>query len=280
MRVFIRRGVRLTRLTVHLGVGLLQASLMFGLCSTRCRDRAISLWAAKLLRLLGVRLEADSPPAFPDGVLLVANHISWLDVFVILATHRVHFVSKHEVRSWPLVGWLAWRAGTLFIQRAKKNDTLRINEEMQPLLQEGAWVAIFPEGTSTDGRKLLRFLPSLFQPAVNANLPVLPAALRYQTADGVYTDAAVYADALSFGQSLWRITGEAHIVARLQFCLPVQEADRRKLAETAYRQIAGKLADVLISTADAVPGNPPGSPAGHPDAMPSTAPPTDSPYPG
>lgn len=211
---------------------------MFRFYPLATRDRSISSWSAKLLRILGVRLEAGVPPQFDHGALLVANHVSWLDIFVIHAARRVHFVSKHEIRNWPIVGWLAHQAGTLFIQRARKHDTARINAEMHALLQDGAWVAVFPEGTSTDGRQLNRFLPSLFQPAVRENLPVVPAGLRYQTPDGHYTAAAAYIDDMSFGQSLWKIAGEREIVARLDFGNPLKHTGRRALAEAAHREVA------------------------------------------
>ena len=190
MTALFRRLLRLSRLSLHVVQGLFQASVLFGFYSLSTRDQAISRWSAKLLKILGVRLIAGTPPEFTHGALLVANHISWLDIFIIYAAKRVHFVSKHEIRSWPVVGWLACRTGTLFIERARKSDTARINQEMHRLLRDGAWVAVFPEGTSTDGRRLLRFLPSLFQPAVDENLPVVPAILRYQDPQGGYTNVA------------------------------------------------------------------------------------------
>jgi 1-acyl-sn-glycerol-3-phosphate acyltransferase len=261
MLVFLRRLQRISRLAVHLAWGLFQAAVLLGFYSPPTRDRIISRWSARLVRILGVRPIAGMPPEFTHGAMLVANHISWLDVFVILATRRVHFVSKHEVRDWPVVGWLAARAGTLFIQRAKKADTARINQEMHALLSDGAWVAIFPEGTSTDGRSLLRFLPSLFQPAVDENLPVLPAVLQYQTPQGAYTNAAAYCDDISFGQSLWRLLGEKEVVARLSFGMPIRGDNRRELAEAAYREIASALGFELT-------GNPPETPGGLPASGP------------
>lgn len=265
MIVLLRRLLRFVRLSLHLALGLFKAGVLFGFYSLPARDRAISDWSARLLKILGVRLEAGTLPEFTHGVLLVSNHISWLDIFIIHATKRVHFVSKHEVRSWPVVGWLAWRAGTLFIQRARKSDTARINQEMHELLCNGAWVAVFPEGTSTDGRKLLRFLPSLLQPAVDENLPVLPAALQYRTPDGSFTDAAAYADNISFFSSLWKILGQREIVARLMFGLPVRGAHRRELAEAAYASIAGMLGFLPTSSSASAPGgNRPEKPADPP----------------
>ena len=126
----------------------------------------------------------------PGGALLVCNHVSWLDIYLIYAARRVHFVSKAEVRAWPVAGWLAHKTGTLFIERGRRADTARINAEMRTLMQSGAWVAVFPEGTTSDGRGLRRFLPSLLQPAVELNCPIVPAALRYRTLEGEYSARA------------------------------------------------------------------------------------------
>jgi 1-acyl-sn-glycerol-3-phosphate acyltransferase len=264
MSVLFRRLFRLTRLSLHLLLGVFQAAVLFGFYSLAARDRVISRWSAKLLKILGIRLVAGTPPEFAHGALLVANHISWLDVFLIHAARHVHFVSKHEVRDWPVIGWLAWRAGTLFIQRAKKSDTARINQEMHALLRDGAWVAVFPEGTSTDGSRLLRFLPSLFQPAVDENLPVVPTTLQYLTAEGDYTNAAAYADNVSFGTSLWRIAGEKGIVARVTFGTTIRSDNRRELAEAAHRDIAKTLGFETTSSALSSADSPSGTPGGLP----------------
>ncbi len=261
MIIFLRRLLRLSRLALHLLLGLGEAILLFGFYGLPARDRTISRWARKLLGILNVKLAADTPPEFDHGALLVANHVSWLDIFVIHAARRVHFVSKREIRSWPVVGWLAERAGTLFIERAKKADTARINQEMHALLKDGAWVAVFPEGTSTDGRRLLRFLPSLLQPAVDENLPVVPVALQYRTPADEYTEAAAYADNVSFGSSLWRIAGEKEIVARLRFGTPIRADSRRELAEAAWGQIASALG---VGSTDSPPGTRGGPPASAP----------------
>jgi 1-acyl-sn-glycerol-3-phosphate acyltransferase len=173
--------------------------------------------------------------------LLVANHISWLDIFVIHAARRVHFVSKVEVRRWPVAGWLAWKSGTLFIERAKRGDTVRINREMRSILEQGGLVALFPEGTTSDGRQVRRFMPSLLQPAVDLALPVVPAALSYRYPDGRRCDSANYIDQMSFAESLWRIAGEPAIHAHLEFGNAQKGSDRRSLALAAQTEVARML---------------------------------------
>jgi 1-acyl-sn-glycerol-3-phosphate acyltransferase len=218
-------------------------------------DRAISRWSAQLLRILGVRLGVTPAAPKMDGALLVANHISWLDIFVIYAARRVHFVSKAEVRRWPVAGWMARKAGTLFIERTKRFDTARINREMRAILEQGAWVAVFPEGTSSDGRHIRRFLPSLLQPAVDLGLPVVPTAVSYRRPDGSHCDAANYIDRMSFAESLWRIAGEAAIHARFEFGAVQKGGDRRSLALAAQTEVARLLG---VAVTDKPPGWAPG----------------------
>ena len=252
MPVFFRRAYRLTRLALHAVWGVLLVIILSSVQSPAQWDRTISRWSAKLLRILGIRLTVTPGPGNIERALLVANHISWLDVFVIHAARRVHFVSKSEVRHWPLAGWLAWKAGTLFIERTKRSDTLRINREMRAILEQGGWVAVFPEGTTSDGRQLRRFRPSLLQPAVDLALPVIPAALRYRCPDGGRCDAASYIDDMSFDQSLWRIAGEPAIHAYIEFGTIQSASDRRSLAGAAQAEVARLLG---VSAADRSPGS-------------------------
>jgi 1-acyl-sn-glycerol-3-phosphate acyltransferase len=255
----LRRAYRLPRLALHVAWVMLLAVTAFHWQSPAQWDRTISKVSAKLLRILGVRLTVMPATQRMDGVLLVANHISWLDIFVIYAAQRVHFVSKAEVQHWPVAGWLGRKAGTLFIERAKKSDTGRINREMRAILEHGGWVAVFPEGTSSDGRHIRRFLPSLLQPAVDLGLPVIPAALRYRRPDGSHCDAANYIDQMSFAESLWRIAGTPAIHARLEFGAVQSGSNRRSLALAAQTEVARLLGVAVMD-------KPPGWAAGPRDA--------------
>lgn len=265
--VLLRRSARIGRLLLHLALGVVIAALVFPLAGPARRDRIIMAWSQRLLALLGIRLHATAAPALPGGALLVCNHVSWLDIYLVLATQRVHFVSKAEVRAWPVAGWLAHKAGTLFLERSRRADTARINAEMRALMAQGAWVAVFPEGTTSDGRGLRRFLPSLLQPAVELNCPIVPAALRYRTPDGGHCAAAAYIDQMSLWQSLKQIVSEPAIVAELRFGEPIAPtAHRRELAAQAERAVAGLLG--LSPSAAPASDTPPKTPDGPPAASP------------
>ena len=241
MPVHLRRVYRLFRVTLHVIWGVLLVITVSSLENPSHWDRTISRWSARFLRILGVRLTVTSGSQEIERALLVANHISWLDIFVIHAARRVHFVSKSEVRHWPIAGWLAWKSGTLFIERAKRGDTVRINEEMRSMLEQGGWVALFPEGTTSDGRQVHRFMPSLLQPAVDLALPIIPAALSYRHPDGGHCDSASYIDQMSITESLWRIAGEPAIHAHIEFGVAQSGSDRRSLAMAAQNEVARML---------------------------------------
>jgi 1-acyl-sn-glycerol-3-phosphate acyltransferase len=240
--IFLRRIIRISLLALHLVWGMTLAGLIFPLLSPARRDRSIMAWARRLLKVLGVRAQASASPRLPTGALLVCNHVSWLDIYLIYAAQRVHFVSKAEVRAWPVAGWLALKTGTLFLERGRRADTARVNADMRALMQGGAWVAVFPEGTTSDGRRLRRFLPSLLQPAVELNCPIVPAALRYRTLTGKYSAAPAYIDDISMWQSLKNIVSEPGLVAELHFGEPiVPNGHRRDLAAQAQAATARLL---------------------------------------
>lgn len=255
----LRRAIRIGLLMLHLVLGVMLAGLTFPLLGAARRDRIIMAWARRLLRVLGVHARVTPAPILPGGALLVCNHVSWLDIYLVYAAQRVHFVSKAEVRAWPVAGWLAHKTGTLFLERGRRADTARINAEMHTLMQGGAWVAVFPEGTTSDGRSLRRFLPSLLQPAIELGCPIVPAALRYRALGGGYSAAPAYIDEMSLWQSLKQIVSEPGIVAELQFGEPIPpQGHRRELAAQAEQSVARLLG---LSSGDSGPKTPADPPA-------------------
>ena len=256
--LFLRRIIRIGLLAPHLAWGVTLAGLAFPWLSPVQRDRAIMAWARRLLKVLGVRAHVAAPPRVPGGALLVCNHVSWLDIYLIYAAQRVHFVSKAEVRAWPVAGWLAHKTGTLFLERGRRADTARVNTEMRELMQDGAWVAVFPEGTTSDGRALRRFMPSLLQPAVQLNCPVVPAALRYRTLAGAYSAAPAYIDDIGMWQSLKQIVSEPGLVAELHFGEPIlPDGHRRELAAQAEAATTRLLGAGPEGSAPQTPAGPP-----------------------
>lgn len=240
-----KRGLRLARTTLHLLRGLWTVAVHFPRHSALRRRAAVRGWSLRLLRILDVRLhvEGELPDCAGGPVMLVANHVSWLDIFVINAALPVRFVAKSEIRSWPAIGWLSAKTGTLFIRRARRSDTARINSEIADAMTGGDVIAVFPEGTTTDGSQVLRFHGALLQPALMAAAAVHPVALRFERGDGTLCVEAAYDGDKSLWQSLLAIVAQPAVHARLCFlpALPPGAAHRRELAAAARQLIADRL---------------------------------------
>ncbi|MBS0355050.1 MAG: 1-acyl-sn-glycerol-3-phosphate acyltransferase [Proteobacteria bacterium] len=209
------------------------------------RLRLRQRWSAHLLGTLGVRLQADEPFVAP-GSLLVANHVSWLDVFVINAAYPAAFVSKAEVRQWPLIGWLAAKNETVFLRRGSRGHAKIVNGEIGGLLGQGRHVAIFPEGTTTDGSHVLGFHAALLQPAIEAGAPIQPLAIAYRLPDGRYTRSPAYDGDISLVDCIKAIIAEPEIIARVRVApaiRPGQLPDRKAIAHAARESIATRIAD-------------------------------------
>jgi 1-acyl-sn-glycerol-3-phosphate acyltransferase len=199
----------------------------------------------------------------PGNLLIVANHVSWLDIFVLNAVQPSRFVGKAELRTWPIVGRLVTACGTLYIERERRRDTHAVNRHAAHALARGDVVAIFPEGTTTDGRDILPFRGSLLQPIVDAGGHVQPIALRYRTPAGEHSDAPAYVGETSFIESFWRLTGEPRLVVELHVAAPLP-------ARARHRRELTRAAEAAIRTVLAPPdgGPAPGRSAGPPAAPP------------
>lgn len=249
---------------------LLLSLCLFPLCSALARARLKSSWALALLDALGVELDADLTYAVP-GSLLVANHISWIDIYVINAALPAAFVSKEEVRHWPVLGWLAARNETIFLRRGSRGHARIINQEVAAYLDKGLHVAVFPEGTTTDGRSLLHFHAALLQPALTAGKAVLPVAISYWEVDGQRSLAPRYDGDISLGQCTRAILGRRRLIARLTTTpiLGLHGENRKQVAAEARAAISLAAGLPLAS-------NPPETPVDLPDAKPSDDRPTSS----
>lgn len=234
---------RMGRIGIHIVRGVLILRLRFDALSPAQRHEHIAAWARRVLQLLRVELQHQG--ALQAGPkLLVANHVSWLDIVVIHALcPQARFVSKAVVRDWPLIGRLVTGAGTLMVDRQRQRDTSRALEAMVQALKQGDTVALFPEGTTSDGAQVLAFRASLLQSAVLARVPVQPVALRYSEAGQALSPSVPYVGTTSFVESLWRICVARQSMATVQIlhAAPPPHADRRTLAAELRLRIADAL---------------------------------------
>jgi 1-acyl-sn-glycerol-3-phosphate acyltransferase len=230
------------RLLTHVAVGLVVVGVAFPRVSMRRRAGITGWWARKLLRILNILLsiQGTRPAVDARNLIVAANHISWVDIFVINATQPSRFIAKAEIRDWPVAGWLSDKAGTIFIRRTRRSDTAKINEIMHSAMTEGATIGFFPEGTTTAGDKLLKFHTSLFEPAVANSAIIAPAAIRYLTSDGAPSSAAAFIGELSFAESIALIISEKSMIAEITFAPHIEAAGltRRELALKSEAAIA------------------------------------------
>ena len=236
----LRRFWRLGRVLLHIGTGVLLSALPLR-TGQAPRLWPLRWWSRRLLRILNVQLEVSGNYA-AGPVLLVANHISWLDVMCLAAACPTYFLAKGEVARWPLFGWLCHRSGTLFIERGERHSSNMVCEQLVWRLRAGHKVLIFPEGTSTDGQGVRRFHARLLQAAELAKTPLQPIAIAYPTSTGPNRMVPFIGDA-DLGTHLWRLLAAPQTEAKLQFCplkAPGQDA-RNALARHCQNTIEQTL---------------------------------------
>lgn len=234
----LRAVWRILRVIAHALHGLYLLRWHFPTLDRSHRNAYKQRWAKQLLSILGVQLEVQGPPP-PASALIVCNHISWLDIFVINAACETHFVCKDDVRSWPVIGTLVALADTVFIARNSRSDAVRTAQALVTRLQRNERVAVFPEGTTTNGLTMLPFRPALFQSAIDAACAVTPMALRYTNMRGTPHMAPAYDGDISFGRCLWAIARAGDLHARLiSLDLIASSPSRREMSDLAAQQIA------------------------------------------
>lgn len=214
-------------------------------------------WSRQLLDTLGIGLRkvgGGRTADIPAG-LLICNHISWLDIFVINALAPAAFVSKDDVRDWPLFGWLSAKTETIFLARGSRAAAQRTRETMLARLQAGTHVTVFPEGTTTAGDRVLPFHAALFQSAIDARMPVVPLVLRYLDADGQPSRAPAYDGDVTLLQCLLAIVRAGGLAAEVRILAPLDSAlaDRRHLAARCHHAIAWHLGHAGMSDAMSTP---------------------------
>ena len=226
----------------HLCVGM-ACALTFPFTSARWRDRVVRRWSRRLVALCGVKVEQAAGVQALEHAMIVANHVSWLDTFVINALYPCRFVAKAEIRRWPMLGWLAFKGGTIFIARGNRRELRTIFKGMVAALEAGERVALFPEGTTSAPGTLLPFHANLFEAAIDANVMVQPYALRYLDSSGAVHPAIDFSGELSFAQSMLKVLSGPPVLAQVACLAPLDAtgAHRRELAEAAQAAIGAVI---------------------------------------
>lgn len=238
----VRAAWRLLRVVLHILGGVWTVYTVLPRKTALQRHARVQVWALAMLDHLAIKLVVNGRPPVHGPILLVANHISWVDIVVMHATRHCRFVSKDEIARWPVVSTLASAADTLYITRESRRDAMRVVHQMAECLKGGDVLAIFPEGTTGDGSTLLPFHANLLQAAIAADAPVQPVALQFvDAASGQISFAPCYVGDDTLWQSLWRTLCADNVQAVVRFGTPQrsQGRDRRAWAADLRETIAG-----------------------------------------
>ena len=239
---------------LHIAVGIVIIAFGFPLMSHARQQRLIRWWSRRVLAIFRVRVRVIGPrpgsaPAVADalrpggiGAMLVMNHVSWADIYVVHSVRPARFIAKAEIARWPVIGYLTDRTGTIFIERGRRHAVREANHRATGLMRDGELVALFPEGTTSEGDRLLPFHVNLIQSATDARVPVVVAALRYVDANRTPTTAASYAGDTSLLQSIVRLVRMGPVTAELHLLDAIDGA-------TVTRHEVGRRARALIAQA-------------------------------
>lgn len=211
-------------------------------------------WAKAYLRLLDVELAwRGAPPA--QGVL-TCNHLSYLDIVVLAAIRPQVFLSKADVKSWPLIGALTRCAGTLFVRRERKADVAELQSAFAEVVGQGMPLTLFPEGTSSDGATVLPFFSSLLEPAAKANWPVTPGWITYRMDEGNVAEDICYWGDMTFGPHFLKLLSRKKIYATIIFGEAIEAGlNRKQMAAVLHREVrelAARHSDPPTLTPDGV----------------------------
>jgi len=200
------------------------------------RSRWLQWCSCRTLRVFSVQFEARGP--LPPAGLLVCNHLSYLDILVLVALTPAVFVSKSEVQNWPVFGWFAKRSGTLFVDRTRRSDVTRMNAEIDRTLSGGNILVLFPEGTSWNGSEILPFKSSLLEPIVGSKHPLSVGRVTYALDDGLVEQDVCYWGDMTFLPHFLNLMTKRHIRARVTFAPIAQPAaDRKELARQLHAEV-------------------------------------------
>jgi 1-acyl-sn-glycerol-3-phosphate acyltransferase len=241
----LSRIFTILKIILHVLKGCLILLLVFPWFKDGQRHRSIRHWCKQLLDLFKMRLHViGAEHLMDDHYLMAANHISWIDIHVINAFKPHYFVAKSEVASWPIFGWMAKQLGTLFIERGKPNSIRNMVQTVASQLNQKV-ICIFPEGTSTDGKKVAPFKSNLFEAAIAANAPVYSLAIQYfDLRTGKKTTASAFIGDMGLLDSMWKIMCSPPICAEIRISekLPALK-ERKALAELSQSLITAQLRD-------------------------------------
>ena len=244
MQGFRQHPFRVIGRLIWFGFEMVQAVCVYLLrcvfCPPTTRRHARALWLQRTGRHVAriFKLDITSAGTVPAAGMLVCNHVSYVDILVLVSLAPAMFVAKREVKSWPVMGLMATLGGTLFIDRQRRTHVGEINSDIQTALNDGALVIVFPEGTSSDGQSVLPFKSSLLEPATQQQHPLTIGRIHYTTATGGDDPAVAYWGDAVFFPHLLNLLSHDQVRATVRFApVPDHSSDRKELAQQLHAEV-------------------------------------------
>lgn len=246
--------VRAVLVVLWVILGLLSVTLVFPFAPQGLRTFMVRHWSRVLMFFCGVAVRPTGAPLLTGPVMWVANHVSWVDIFVLNSVRPVAFIAKSEIRRWPVIGWLVAGAGTVFIERGRRHAVRLVGHEMKRRFDRNEVIGLFPEGTTSPGFDVAPFHSSLFDPAIRAEVLIQPVALVFYHG-GRRSDRAAFVGEQNLLQNLWFLLTTRGVVVELVFLPAVSTGEAQEMgrasvavhARDAIRQVvAGDSIDSAV----------------------------------
>lgn len=245
----ITRHFRISCIILHMLLGLFTVTFIFPIASKNRQLRLIQWWNKRVLTILNIQVMQYGHPSPPyqstSRHMMIANHISWLDIFAINSIFPLRFIAKSDIKSWPVFGYLASKANVLFIEREKKHEARHMISTATNSLKAGDNLCLFPEGTTTDGTEIKPFKSSLIEAAIQAKATLWPAAIRYPHPDGSINTTMAYAGDTTLIQSIAQILSLKQAVVEVHFLTPI---DTQALVDTDRRTLTLHMQNLIKDT--------------------------------
>lgn len=239
-------AIRLCMLAALVLLGLAIIICGYPLLPLKARNAIGVAWARALLRICGIRISRRGATPMAGAGLWVANHVSWLDIYVLNNFRQTVFIAKSELRRWPVLGWLIAGAGTVFIDRSQRHAVRQAAKVMQTRFARGEVLGLFPEGTTSSGQELLPFHASLLEPAVKSGVPVQAVALVF-THHGRRSDLAAYVGDETLLANLWRVLGATGLAIEAVFLEPIDTTDTGLTRHALSDRLHAGLARIVLA---------------------------------
>ncbi|MDO5666969.1 MAG: lysophospholipid acyltransferase family protein [Alcaligenaceae bacterium] len=250
----LRFVIRLVLLIFLIIVGLFLTGLVFPLISQSQRERIVKGWSRLLIMVLGVKVKIEGAPVQDSAVMLVANHVSWIDIFILNSCRTTSFVAKKEIKDWPIVGRLVAQAGTIFVDRSSRTAMRGVNKELDERYAKGICTGLFPEGTTSDGLSVKSFFGGLLDAPLKAKVPIQPVAILFYF-KGERSGYPSFIGDETLVHNIWVLLSNPGIAVIVRFLEPLNQLgvasdlNRVEAANLSYELIKAEVErDVLTET--------------------------------